>query len=139
MPVDPAKADAPIRIDYVEFTVRDVAEAKRFYGELFNWTFEDYGPDYAAFNDGNLNGGFAKAPDTPDTPATQEASDPAAAPFARRRGTLIVLYTKDLDALQSRIRAAGGRIVRETFSFPGGKRFHFTDPAGNELAVWSEA
>ena len=108
------------RIDYVELSVTDVAAAKRFYGQAFGWRFEDYGPDYASFADGRLTGGFSKAP------------------AGRAGGPLIVIFAVDLEAAERRIQAAGGKIVRPTFSFPGGRRFHFADPSGNELAVWSD-
>lgn len=83
---------------------------KRFYGAVFGWRFEDYGPNYTSFMDGRLNGGFDKE---------REVS---------KGGALLVLYSKDLDATLAKVREAGGRIVMDTFSFPGGKRFHFTDP-----------
>jgi uncharacterized protein len=108
------------RIDYIELSVTDVAAAKRFYGEVFGWRFEDYGPDYASFADGRLTGGFSKAA------------------AVRAGGPLIVIFAVDLEAVERSVRAAGGRIVRPTFSFPGGRRFHFADPSGNELAVWSD-
>jgi predicted enzyme related to lactoylglutathione lyase len=111
---------AAIPIDYIEIPVRDVAAAKRFYGQAFGWTFEDYGPDYAAFTHGAGNGGFVK---------TEEI---------RLGGPLLVLYSKELPALQQAIREAGGIITQDTYEFPGGRRFHFTDPTGHELAVWSE-
>lgn len=114
----PAENDR--RIDYIEFSVRSVADAKRFYGRIFDWTFEDYGPDYASFHDGRLAGGFQTAAVV--TPG----------------GPLVVIYASDLEAMEQRITAAGGRIVRPIFSFPGGRRFHFADPSGNELAVWSD-
>jgi predicted enzyme related to lactoylglutathione lyase len=108
------------RIDYIEFPVTDVAAAKRFYGDAFGWRFEDYGPDYVSFQDGRLNGGFTKAD------------------HVRPGGPLVVVFAVDLAAAEARVKKAGGRIVRETFSFPGGRRFHFTDPSGHELAVWSD-
>jgi predicted enzyme related to lactoylglutathione lyase len=108
------------RIDYVELAVTDVAAAKRFYGQVFGWRFEDYGPDYASFADGRLAGGFSKVDKV------------------RPGGPLIVIFALDLAAAETRVREAGGGIVRPTFSFPGGRRFHFTDPSGNELAVWSD-
>jgi uncharacterized protein len=108
------------RIDYLELPATDLPQVKRFYGAAFGWRFEDYGPDYASFHDGRLAGGF-----------TTEARPSAG-------GALIVLYSKDLEATLARVREAGGRIVRDIFSFPGGRRFHFTDPSGNELAVWTE-
>lgn len=108
------------RIDYIEFRSIDIAATKQFYGQAFGWRFDDYGPDYTAFEDGQLNGGFEKA--DPITPG----------------GALVVLYASDLEATEAKVTEAGGRIVRETFSFPGGRRFHFSDPSGNELAVWSD-
>lgn len=108
------------QIDYVEFAASDIEKTKQFYGAVFGWRFEDYGPGYSSFYDGRLAGGF-----------TTEAAAPA-------RGLLVVVYASDLDAVQQKIKAAGGSIVKDTFSFPGGRRFHFSDPNGNELAVWSE-
>ena len=106
------------RIDYIEFSVKSVPDAKRFYGAAFGWTFEDYGPDYASFADGRLTGGF------------RADGDPGKAP-------LIVIFAKDLDALMKQVEAAGGRTFN-LHDFPGGRRFHFEDPGGNELAVWSD-
>ncbi len=108
------------RIDYIEIMVRDVAKAKRFYGTAFGWTFEDFGPDYASFKDGGIGGGFNGT----------EAPHPG--------GPLVILYTSALEATRDRVASAGGRIVREIFEFPGGRRFHFADPDGNELAAWSD-
>jgi predicted enzyme related to lactoylglutathione lyase len=102
------------RIDYVEFDVANVARAKKFYGDVFGWTFKDYGPDYCEFRDGRLTGGFAGA-----------------------GGPLVILYATDLLDIQRRIEAAGGRIVKAPYDFPGGRRFHFADPDGYELAVWT--
>jgi len=107
------------RIDYVEFGVADVARAKKFYGEAFGWSFKDYGPDYCEFQDGRLTGGFAKG--------TAKGAG----------GPLVILYADDLPGAQRRIEAAGGRIVKPAYDFPGGRRFHFTDPDGYQLAVWS--
>lgn len=108
------------RIDYIEFPVTDLVAAKRFYAAVFGWKFEDYGPEYASFHDGRLSGGFRLE--------TQIV----------RGGPLLVLYATDLAAVEGQVKRAGGRIVRETFAFPGGRRFHFTDPSGNELAVWTD-
>ena len=108
------------RIDYIEFPSTDVGATKRFYQEVFGWKFEDYGPDYTSFMDGRLAGGFWNASKV------------------QAGGVLVVLYAADLEATAARVRAAGGTIVKPTFSFPGGRRFHFTDPNGNELAGWSE-
>jgi predicted enzyme related to lactoylglutathione lyase len=108
------------RIDYIEFSVKSVPDAKRFYGNVFGWSFEDYGPDYASFSDGRLSGGF-------QTTSKVQAGGP-----------LVVIYAADLVATERRVLQAGGIIAREIFSFPGGRRFHFADPSGNELAVWSD-
>src|SRR5580765_4274361 len=108
------------RIDYIEFPATDAYAAKSFYSEVFGWKFEDYGPDYTSFFDGRLAGGF-----TTGRPAPAQH-------------LLVVIYARDLVALQRSVEAAGGKISKETFSFPGGRRFHFLDPSGNELAVWSD-
>jgi predicted enzyme related to lactoylglutathione lyase len=108
------------RIDYIEFPVADVTVAKRFYGSVFGWTFTDYGPSYTSFADGRLSGGFRGE-------ATVEPGGP-----------LIVIYATDLEAVASAVVAAGGKITQPAFDFPGGRRFHFRDPCGHELAVWSD-
>jgi uncharacterized protein len=115
-----SQAEQDRRIDYVEFGARDIEKVKAFYHAVFGWTFTDYGPDYTSFHDGRLSGGF-----------TTERT-------AGQGGPLVVLYAVDLEATQAKIKAAGGSIVKDTFSFPGGRRFHFSDPSGNELAVWSD-
>ncbi|AKM30825.1 bleomycin resistance protein [Pandoraea faecigallinarum] len=107
------------QIDNIEFNVSDIARSKAFYGSVFDWTFTDYGPTYTEFTDGRLTGGFT----------TGEAVRPG--------GPLVILYADDLSETQRRIEAAGARISRPVFSFPGGRRFHFLDPDGYELAVWS--
>jgi len=104
------------KVDYVELPGGDVAGTKAFYAAAFGWAFTDYGPQYAAFNEG-LEGGF-------DGTSTEPP--------------LVVLYAHDLEAMANKVWAAGGTITRPIFSFPGGRRFHFSDPAGNILAVWSE-
>jgi predicted enzyme related to lactoylglutathione lyase len=108
------------RVDYIEFPALHIAKTKAFYAGVFGWKFTDYGPDYTSFEDGRLAGGFYK-------------KDAVTA-----GGPLVVVYAADLAGMQAKVRAAGGAIVKEIFSFPGGRRFHFTDPAGNELAVWSD-
>jgi predicted enzyme related to lactoylglutathione lyase len=107
------------KIDYVEFPGGDLVPLKAFYRAAFGWTFTDYGPTYAALSEG-LDGGF-------DGDAGREASAP-----------LVILYAHDLEAMEAKVRAAGGAVVRPIYPFPGGRRFHFRDPGGNELAVWSE-
>lgn len=108
------------RIDYIEFPATDISATKRFYHDIFGWTFEDYGPEYTSFVDGRLAGGFWTAPKV------------------HAGGALIVIYASDLQGTEAKVKAAGGTIVKPIFPFPGGRRFHFTDPNGNELAVWSE-
>jgi predicted enzyme related to lactoylglutathione lyase len=111
------------RIDYIEFPAGDLEKARAFYSAAFGWSFQDYGPDYCAFQDDGVDGGFYRAP--------LRAS-------AAEGSALVVLYADDLQATLARVVECGGTIVREIFSFPGGRRFHFADPNGNELAVWSE-
>jgi uncharacterized protein len=108
------------RIDYIEIPVSDVAAAKRFYSAAFGWKFTDYGPDYTSFEDGRLAGGLTKV--------TRVVLG----------GPLVVIFADDLEAMEVRVRSAGGTIVKPIFRFPGGRRFQFTDPSGHELAVWSE-
>jgi predicted enzyme related to lactoylglutathione lyase len=107
-------------IDYVEFPATDLGPVKAFYGQAFGWTFADYGPTYAAPRNAGLDGGFQA--DSEEAPAKP----------------LIILYSDDLDASLASVAEAGGTIAKPIFDFPGGRRFHFTDPAGNELAVWSD-
>ncbi|HEY1927974.1 MAG TPA: VOC family protein [Caulobacteraceae bacterium] len=106
------------KIDYVEFPVADLPAAKRFYGAAFGWTFQDWGPGYVSFDGAAVDGGF-NGEAGPNKP-------------------LVILYARDLEAMEAKVKAAGGAITREIQSFPGGRRFHFRDPAGNELGVWSE-
>lgn len=108
-------------INYVELPGRDMAAMKAFYGDTFGWRFVDYGPAYAAFaaDQAGVDGGFN---------IDGEGLS----------GPLVVLYADDLEAMQAAVESAGGTVVVPIFSFPGGRRFHFTDPAGNALAVWSE-
>jgi len=108
------------QMDYIEFPATDIEATKRFYNSVFGWSFTDYGPNYTSFHDGRLAGGFTMS----------------AKPV--KGGPLIVLYAKALEETLHKVTTAGGKIVVETFEFPGGRRFHFADPNGNELAVWSE-
>jgi predicted enzyme related to lactoylglutathione lyase len=105
-------------IDYIEFSSSDIGASRAFFEKAFGWSFVDYGPDYVAFDKAGVEGGFARA----------EAE--AAAP-------LVVLRTADLDAAEAAMLAAGGTVVVPQFDFPGGRRFHFREPGGNVLAVWS--
>lgn len=109
-------------INYVELPARDLDAVKAFYAQVFGWRFTDYGPDYAAFHDGRTDGGFYRS---------------EAASRVDGGAALVVLYAEELERTRDAVVAAGGRVVQEIFAFPGGRRFHFADPAGNELAVWS--
>ena len=111
------------KIDYIEIPARDLAAVQHFFETLFGWTFESYGPDYCSFNDGRLAGGFYRS----ESQSTVAAGS-----------VLVVFYNADIDAALERVKKAGGRISREIYSFPGGRRFHFEDPSGNEYATWSE-
>src|SRR5690606_29488 len=104
--------------DYIELGTTDLPATKAFYQKVFRWKFTDYGPDYTSFEDGRMTGGF-----------TTE-SRPGKSP-------LVVIYAADLEELKREVTAAGAKVFNE-HSFPGGRRFHFTDPGGNEIAVWSE-
>lgn len=112
------------KIDYVEYPSRDIEGTRRFFAQAFGWTFEDYGPDYIAFADQGLDGGFFRS----ELSSSTETGS-----------ALLVFYSADLEGTLNKVEAAGGTVVRPIFDFPGGRRFHFTEPGGNELAVWSEA
>ncbi|PRX45001.1 hypothetical protein B0I33_110100 [Prauserella shujinwangii] len=113
--------------DYVELAVTDFAAAKAFYGSAFGWTFTDYG-------DGLAYVGFRGRGD-----AAHEAGGFRRTDHVTTGGPLVLLYSADLDASVRAVRAAGGMVVQEPFAFPGGRRFHFRDPSGNELGVWTAA
>ena len=108
------------QINYIEFKAHDLEKIKAFYNAAFNWTFTDYGPTYSAFSESGLQGGFEQS----DQPIVN--------------GVLVVLYHENLALIKQGVIDSGGRITKDIFSFPGGKRFHFADPSGNELAIWSE-
>ena len=109
------------KIDYIELPGGDLPATKGFYASAFGWTFTDYGPAYAATENAGVDAGFN------------------ADPGDRAKAPLVILFATALEAAEARVKAAGGAITRAIFSFPGGRRFHFTDPSGNELAVFSEA
>lgn len=108
-----------LHINYVEFLATDLEAIRSFYSEAFGWTFTSYGPNYIAFADSGIEGGFEK-------------TDKAIV-----NGALVVLHTQDLEQSLEVVKKCGGEIVVDIFSFPGGRRFQFKDPSGNELAVWS--
>ena len=110
------------RIDYVEIPVTDLNKAREFFVSMFGWTFQEWGPDYYSFSDGRLECGMRRA----DEPA------PAS-------GVLLVFYSEDLERDIGRVKELGATISQEIFSFPGGQRFHFIDPVGNEYAMWTAA
>lgn len=111
------------KINYLELPASNIPQTQKFFSEVFGWKFEDYGSDYTAFFNAGIDGGFY----------TSELS------ISSQRGSaLVVFYSQDLAVTQAKIEHAGGSIIQEIFSFPGGRRFHFSDPNGNEFAVWSD-
>jgi hypothetical protein len=111
------------KINYVEFPATNIEQTKAFFSEVFGWRFTDYGPDYTAFANAGLDGGFYRSEQSSST---------------ENGSALVVLYSEQLEITQNNIEKAGGTIVKPIFSFPGGRRFHFCDPSNNEFAVWSE-
>ncbi len=116
---------AHLAVDYIEFVAIDLEATMRFYERALGWKFNDYGPDYSGFVDGSggskESGGFRRDGSSVGSHA----------------GPLVILYSRELGATLERVREAGGKIIKATFDFPGGRRFHFADPSGNELGVWS--
>ena len=111
------------KINYIEFPSRDLSVTKEFFTKVFGWTFMDFGPDYVAFENAGIRGGFFKS----DMCVSTENGS-----------ALIVLYSSDLEQTVNNVEDAEGLIIKPIFSFPGGRRFHFEDPNGNEYAVWSD-
>ncbi|GAB7223835.1 VOC family protein [Vibrio owensii] len=111
------------KLNYVEFGTRDINATKHFFEQTFGWSFVDYGPEYSAFSGQGLDGGFYAAEQVSQT--TNGAA-------------LLVFYSSDIHATLAKVEQFGGQIIRPIFEFPGGCRFHFTEPSGNEFAVWSE-
>lgn len=112
-----------LKLDYIEFHASDMGAVQAFYEQVFDWKFTSYGPDYLAFDDGQCDGGFRRG--------DGQARSGQGAP-------LVVFYAKDLEGTRDKVIAAGGTIHVDIFDFPGGRRFHFLDPHGNELGVWSD-
>lgn len=112
-----------VKINYVEMPSVNIESTKTFFSDAFGWSFVDYGPEYVAIENAGIDGGFFKS----DHVATTENGS-----------VLIVLYSADLEATLEKVEMNGGTIVKDIFPFPGGRRFHFKDPNGNEYAVWSE-
>ncbi len=111
------------KINYVEFPSADLPRTKSFFSEAFDWSFEDFGSDYCAFAQQGLDGGFYRS-------GLYSSTQNGAA--------LLVFYSEDLEATMAKVESAGGRIEKSIFEFPGGRRFHFCEPSGNEFAVWSD-
>ncbi|MDX1285308.1 MAG: VOC family protein [Draconibacterium sp.] len=111
------------KINYVEYPAKDLVATKKFFSEAFGWSFQDFGPEYTAFSNEGLDGGFYQA----DLHSSSQNG-----------GALIVFYSDNLAETQVKIEQAGGKIVKPIFPFPGGQRFHFTEPSGNEFAAWSD-
>ena len=111
------------KIDYIEFPAANFDATKAFFGEVFDWKLEDAGPDYLAFVGEGTDGGFYRSD---NTMSSEQGS------------ALVIFYSVDIESTQEKIRGAKGTISKATYSFPGGRRFHFLDPNGNEFVVWSD-
>lgn len=111
------------QLNYIEIPSRDLEATKAFFQQVFDWSFEDYGPDYCAFSKAGIDGGFFRS--------EQSMS-------SEQGSALLVLYSDNLEASQQQVIQFGGKICKPTFEFPGGRRFHFREPSGNEFAIWSE-
>lgn len=107
-----------MKIEYIEFQTEAYGQTRDFFAKAFGWSYTDFGPDYSEIGGAGVTGGIERAVE-PKPP-------------------LVILKADDLEAAQDAVLAAGGKIVRPIFSFPGGRRFHFREPGGNELAVWAE-
>ncbi|MEL6108273.1 MAG: VOC family protein [Planctomycetota bacterium] len=119
----PSQNEIHHEINYIELSAKDIVEAKRFYGSAFDWQFNDYGPAYVGIR---------------RKESTGECGGICLAEEIVRGGPLVILYSADLEASLASVKAAGGDISQDILSFPGGRRFQFLDPSGNELAVWSD-
>lgn len=111
------------KINYIEFPTKDIEATKKFFAAVFDWSFVDYGPEYVAFSNAGIDGGFYQSNLISST---------------ENGATLIVFYSNELEETQKKIKDSGGSIIKPIFPFPGGHRFHFSDPSGNEFAVWSD-
>ena len=111
------------KLNYVEFPAVNLEATKAFFSQAFKWRFQDYGPGYTAFSNEGLDGGFYQA----ELKSRAQAG-----------GALLVFYSNNLEATLAKVTAAGGTLAQAIFSFPGGRRFHFYEPSGNEFAVWSD-
>ncbi len=109
-------------INYIELPTTDIPATKEFYSKLFGWSFTDWGEHYISFGGAGISGGFDASGETKPTDD----------------GPKVILYSDDLQATRDAIQKAGGIITKDIYSFPGGKRFYFTDPSSNQLAVWGQ-
>ncbi len=110
------------KLNYVEYSTKNIAATKHFFETVFSWKFIDYGPDYVAFTDEGISGGFFTSNGASTT---------------QNGGALMIFYSNNLEATLAKVKQAGGIICKNIFSFPGGRRFQFLEPSGNEFAVWS--
>lgn len=120
-------SNADNSINYIELRATDMAATKLFYSEAFGWDWVDYGHAYASFTGAGVDGGIRLDEEDASPPHRREIPS-----------SLVILYARNLEDAEKRVAAAGGAIVKPIFAFPGGRRFQFLDPSGNELAVWSE-
>ncbi|EIF43626.1 MAG: putative enzyme related to lactoylglutathione lyase [Zhongshania aliphaticivorans] len=111
------------KLNYVELAAADIEATKAFFSKAFGWSFTDYGADYTAFADEGLDGGFYRAP---------------LSAKVENGSALLVFYSATLEETRNEVVRAGGIILKEIYDFPGGRRFHFAEPSGNEFAVWSD-
>ncbi|MBL4681138.1 MAG: VOC family protein [Pseudomonadales bacterium] len=111
------------KVNYIELPAKNLQATKNFFSQVFKWLFQDFGPEYTAFTDQGIDGGFFKS-------ELSSSTNSGAA--------LIVFYSNDLEATLTKVKNANGVIIKPIFPFPGGRRFHFTEPSGNEFAVWSD-
>lgn len=112
------------KINYLELPTKDIEKTKAFFTQIFDWKFKDFGSDYTVFSNAGVEGGFFRSDKSVST---------------ENGSVLVVLYSETLEDTQSRIEEAGGKVTKSIFSFPGGRRFHFSDPSGNEYGVWSDS
>jgi predicted enzyme related to lactoylglutathione lyase len=115
--------DANRKIDYIESPTKDIRKTQKFFENVFGWSFQSYGPEYISYNDGRMSGGFYQSSHVAST---------------ERGSMLVVFYSDYLEETRDKITSCGGTLVKDIFAFPGGRRFHFTEPGGGEYAVWSD-
>lgn len=112
------------KLNYVEFPAKNLAQTKAFFSAVFGWEFVDYGQEYTAFSNQGLDGGFFQSEQTALT---------------ANGSPLLVFYSEDIHKTLAKVTQHGGKVIQDIFDFPGGCRFHFTEPSGNEFAVWAKS